>query len=102
MTEAMQAARGIVAAVEKSRKTAPEWAGRHVWDGEAYAVARALLAREAEREAVIDQAIFVIDKELENGSPEYTWSGVERAIDDARLRAIDALRALAEKHGEKG
>jgi len=54
----------------------------------------ALSAVQADRDAVIREAIYTVDTELENGSPKHTWDGDERAIDGARERAILALEGL--------
>lgn len=39
-------------------------------------------------------AISAVESELEDGSPEYTWDDSDRATNDARRRAIEALEVL--------
>lgn len=50
---------------------------------------------------ILRKAIYVVDKELENGSPVETWDRVERAVDRSRESAIEAIEGLIEQLGQQ-
>lgn len=49
------------------------------------------------KNSVLEEAVDALDRELEDGSPVYTWSDSDHAINDARIRAIEAIRALKQE-----